>query len=103
MGATETVLEVSSDHPSFEGHFPGRPVLPGAVMIAEVLAAIERASSQPVDALVLSTVKFFGVVEPGTPLTLRIEDAANGTIRFEIRSPRELVASGLVSRRTRSR
>ena len=100
MPAMESALELASDHPSFEGHFPGRPVLPGAVMIAEALAAIERATARPVDGLLLSTVKFFGVVEPGTPLTLRLEEAANGAIRFEIRSPRELVASGLVSHRT---
>lgn len=99
MPASETALDLSSDHPSFDGHFPGRPILPGAVMIAEALAAIERSTARPVSGLVLSTVKFFGVVAPGTPLTLRLEDAANGAIRFEIRSPRELVASGLVSRR----
>ncbi|RZI93844.1 MAG: acyl-CoA synthetase, partial [Variovorax sp.] len=32
--------EVPLDHPSFAGHFPGQPLLPGALLLAEVLEAM---------------------------------------------------------------
>ena len=34
---------VPHDHPSLPGHFPGRPVVPGVVLLDRVLAAIEAA------------------------------------------------------------
>ena len=34
-------LAVPDTHPSYEGHFPGAPVLPGAVLLDAVLAALE--------------------------------------------------------------
>ena len=30
------------DHPAFAGHFPGRPLLPGAMLLAEVIEAIHQ-------------------------------------------------------------
>jgi 3-hydroxyacyl-[acyl-carrier-protein] dehydratase len=36
-------IEISSDHPSFPGHFPNFPVLPGAVLLDEVLQIMQRA------------------------------------------------------------
>ena len=34
---------IESDHPALPGHFPGRPVVPGVVVLDRVLAAIESA------------------------------------------------------------
>jgi 3-hydroxymyristoyl/3-hydroxydecanoyl-(acyl carrier protein) dehydratase len=35
---------VPRDHPAFEGHFPGRPLLPGVALLAEALAAVTEAT-----------------------------------------------------------
>jgi 3-hydroxymyristoyl/3-hydroxydecanoyl-(acyl carrier protein) dehydratase len=45
-GRVETPLAVTSDHPAFEGHFPGKPILPGVAILAEVLAAVEAATAR---------------------------------------------------------
>jgi 3-hydroxymyristoyl/3-hydroxydecanoyl-(acyl carrier protein) dehydratase len=42
MGTTVTVL-VPPQHPAFEGHFPGAPLLPGVVLLDEVLRVVEEA------------------------------------------------------------
>ena len=36
----ESPLELAADHPAYRGHFPGRPVLPGVVLLAEVMHAV---------------------------------------------------------------
>jgi 3-hydroxyacyl-[acyl-carrier-protein] dehydratase len=33
---------VSDDHPSLAGHFPGNPVVPGAVVLDEAMAGLRR-------------------------------------------------------------
>jgi 3-hydroxymyristoyl/3-hydroxydecanoyl-(acyl carrier protein) dehydratase len=86
----ETVLDIPSDHPAYQGHFPDRPILPAVVLLAEVLAVAGAGLS-------LSNAKFLRPVAPGTPLTLAHEVVASG-VRFEIRSPAGVVASGTLSR-----
>jgi 3-hydroxymyristoyl/3-hydroxydecanoyl-(acyl carrier protein) dehydratase len=98
-GAVETSLAIARDHPAFEGHFPGRPVLPGVVLLAEALAGIEATTGNPPHAWTISIVKFLLPVDPGTPLTLALEPLASGAMRFEIRSPQGVVASGTCSLR----
>jgi 3-hydroxyacyl-[acyl-carrier-protein] dehydratase len=31
---------ISADHPSLPGHFPGTPIVPGVVILDEILAAL---------------------------------------------------------------
>jgi len=37
----EQKLRIAKDHPAYEGHFPGHPLLPGVVLIAEAMAALD--------------------------------------------------------------
>jgi 3-hydroxymyristoyl/3-hydroxydecanoyl-(acyl carrier protein) dehydratase len=99
VGVVETVLTVARDHPAYEGHFPGRPILPGVVMLAEVLAAIEAATSVPAERWEIANAKFLEPVLPGAPLTLVHEATGSGRVRFEVRSANAVVASGTLARR----
>ena len=84
-------LAIAKDHPAFEGHFPGRPLLPGVVLIAEAMAALDAREWTVVSA------KFLSPVEPGMPLTIE-STARQSTIDFEIASPRGVVATGTLSK-----
>jgi 3-hydroxymyristoyl/3-hydroxydecanoyl-(acyl carrier protein) dehydratase len=86
------ILEIAKDHPAYEGHFPGHPLLPGVVLVAEAMAALDATDWTVVSA------KFLSPVEPGMRLTL--VDAAKDprTIDFEIASPRGIVATGTLSK-----
>jgi len=95
-------IAIARDHPAFAGHFPGQPVVPAVVLLAEALAAIELATGRAAHEWTVSGAKFLQPVGPGARLTLMHEALRDGR-RFEIRAGEALVASGtLVARRTPS-
>jgi 3-hydroxyacyl-[acyl-carrier-protein] dehydratase len=87
------------DHPAFAGHFPGRPILPGVVLLAEAMAAIVSDTGVPATEWTIANAKFLVAVEPGTALAFSHEAMGPGRIRFEFRTPAAMVASGVLARR----
>jgi len=85
-------LAIAKDHPAYEGHFPGHPLLPGVVLVAEAMAALGASHWTVVSA------KFLSPVEPGMALTLAHAAKDSHTIDFEIASPRGIVATGTLSK-----
>lgn len=77
-------VDVPRDHPAFAGHFPGQPLLPGVVLLSEVLEMLLReAPGLLAGPARLSSVKFLAPVRPGARLELRWSAAAAGRVRFE--------------------
>jgi 3-hydroxyacyl-[acyl-carrier-protein] dehydratase len=93
----ESPIEVPPDHPSYAGHFPRCPILPGAVLLDEVLHAIQRARGIDLKDWQIATVKFLDVVRPGDALHLEHAATAAGFIRFTIRAASGVVATGTLS------
>lgn len=91
---TRLALPVPADHPAYEGHFPGAPVLPGAVLLDAVLAALEGGAPRPWQ---VSAVKFSGAVRPGEPLELAHETLGSGAVRFRVFSGARTVATGMLT------
>jgi 3-hydroxymyristoyl/3-hydroxydecanoyl-(acyl carrier protein) dehydratase len=92
-------MHIATDHPAYDGHFPGHPLLPGVVLLAEAIAAIESHAARPAGGWVVENAKFLLPVEPGTPLTFSHDALASGAVRFEVRSPSGVVASGVLAAR----
>jgi 3-hydroxymyristoyl/3-hydroxydecanoyl-(acyl carrier protein) dehydratase len=90
-------VNVAPDHPAFAGHFPGRPVLPAVVLLSEILAEIEARTGRSSQRWTIATAKFPAAVTPGESLTLSHTDTPSGGIRFEVRSPRGVDASGTLA------
>jgi 3-hydroxymyristoyl/3-hydroxydecanoyl-(acyl carrier protein) dehydratase len=90
-------LPIAPDHAAYPGHFPGFPLLPGAVLLDEALCEIGRARQVDLREWRLGSVKFLGLVRPGDPLWLE-HSAHDGTIRFAITGAGRAVASGVLSR-----
>jgi 3-hydroxymyristoyl/3-hydroxydecanoyl-(acyl carrier protein) dehydratase len=93
----ETALRIAWDHASFEGHFPKFPVLPGAVILDEMLKAIESARGIEVTSWRIASAKFPGLVRPRDTLILEHDAPTPGLIRFTIRVEDRTVASGMLS------
>jgi 3-hydroxymyristoyl/3-hydroxydecanoyl-(acyl carrier protein) dehydratase len=77
-------IAVSREHPSFAGHFPGQPVLPGVVLLSEVLELLLRECPQVLgEQPQVSAVKFLAAVRPGAGLEIRWA-ATGARLRFEV-------------------
>ena len=94
---TALALPIAADHPAFDGHFPGAPVLPGVVLLDETIQAIERATGGAPRCWRVASVKFLRAVAPGETLMLEQETLASGTLRFTLLSAGQAVATGALS------
>ncbi|MEP7011504.1 MAG: hypothetical protein ABJC13_14375 [Acidobacteriota bacterium] len=98
---TRFTVEIPAESPAFEGHFPGRPILPAVAQLALVeqgLARLAQADSSRSPAIVeISGLRLRRTVGPGDRLTLQL-GAANptGLRRFEIRAGEASVSGGSV-------
>ena len=94
-------FSIPSDHPSLPGHFPGRPVVPGVVVLDQVVAAIEamRGPAQgPLPPLRLPQVKFVQPLLPGEEADIMLEAQPDARRwRFRVLRGEVLVASGEVA------
>src|SRR6266536_6013111 len=86
---------ISADHPSLPGHFPGAPLVPGVVILDEVLAALIewRQDSQLTG---IRTVKFLAPLQPEQAFTIslsvRNEHAAE--VNFCCRAEDRVIVEG---------
>ncbi|KXV01677.1 beta-hydroxyacyl-ACP dehydratase [Caballeronia megalochromosomata] len=87
---------VPPEHPALAGHFPGRPIVPGVVLLDHALDAIGSALGKNFGACRIESAKFLSPAEPGEALDITYETSASGAIRFTIRAGVRAVASGAV-------
>ncbi len=75
-------FSVDSMHPSISGHFPGNPIVPGAVIIENVIQAFSKLHDvQQVSSL--STVKFTKPVLVNQKIAVHFKKISTDLIAFE--------------------
>lgn len=90
-------LSVAPDHPAFAGHFPGRPIVPGVVLLDWVVQTLAQKVGADPAHWRLSSAKFLSTVAPGEPLCVLCSPLASGRFSFEIVSGARKVACGKLS------
>lgn len=69
-------FSIPSDHPCLTGHFPGRPLVPGVVVLEQVLQAVAAEYGHAVGALRLPQVKFMAPLLPDEQARIELEGQA---------------------------
>ena len=86
---------IHADHPSLPGHFPGAPLVPGVVILDEVIAALDewRQDSQLSG---IRNVKFLAPLKPEQLFTISLfatsKDA--GEVSFCCRAEERVIVEG---------
>ncbi|MGH8206167.1 MAG: hypothetical protein ACRETK_05255 [Steroidobacteraceae bacterium] len=92
---------LAADHPALAGHFPGHPLVPGALLLDEALHAIDAASPSGTSGTSgtgwhIDAVKFHRPARPGQQLQLECRAIPGGGHAFELRADGQLYVSGTV-------
>lgn len=62
--AIDAVVTIEKEHPVFEGHFPGQPVVPGVCMLQIVKELTEVAQQKKYRVQSAANMKFLTVIDP---------------------------------------
>lgn len=85
-------LRVRGDHPCLAGHFPDLPVVPGVLLLDELLAMIQRA--RPGASLLrMPQIKFLSPLLPEQEAELQVELSADRA-RFQVTLGGRILARG---------
>tara|TARA_R110002049_G_scaffold53696_4_gene149839 strand:+ start:3331 stop:3651 length:321 start_codon:yes stop_codon:yes gene_type:complete len=87
---------VPKDHPSFAGHFPGNPTLPGVVLLDVALHNIATATGFTLDSCMISSVKFLSPALPNDKLLIQHKVLDNGSVHFDITCGLRKIATGRI-------
>ena len=86
---------ISVTHPALQGHFPGNPVVPGVVLLEEIITAIRTwrpsACNQG-----FQSVKFLHPVAPESRFSIALELLDEARVGFSCRIGQRQVSSGTV-------
>ncbi len=91
----ERVVVIPAQHPSLAGHFPGNPVVPGVVMLNEVIDTLRQLDPQAI-VTGLSVVKFVSPLKPGEALTICVERDGESDVEFSCYVEVRLIARGTI-------
>ncbi|MEQ1627427.1 MAG: hypothetical protein ABL965_08535 [Nitrospira sp.] len=92
----ERIVSVSPDHPALPGHFPGHPVVPGVLVMDEVIETLREYYGQALIVTGLPSVKLSSLLLPGERLTIEIVQEDSATAAFTCRVGYRIVAAGSI-------
>ena len=92
---TELKFQFASNHPCGAGHFPGNPIIPGALLLDEALACIAADLSIHDAVWHVKSAKFPQPARPGDEIFAKYTLSSDGEIRFECAVSGNKVLSGI--------
>ena len=94
MATLERVF--APDHAAAQGHFPGNPIIPGALLLSEALRAIETSLGKDLCPYQIRSAKFIRPVRPGERVSIDFSRRGEKRISFSCKVEATLVLAGEV-------
>lgn len=80
-------IELNPEHPIYQGHFPGHPVVPGVCLLQLIKECIENIRQQKLQIAQVSSCKFLSAINPiETPnisVALTFKETEEGTLQLQ--------------------
>ena len=87
-------VRIPANHPALPGHFPGRPIVPGVVLLQCVLDEAERWLGKKLSVRQLPQAKFSAPLLPEQDAELELRLTRN-ELRFSVTRDAQVVTQGL--------
>ena len=92
----ERTVMIGRNHPAIAGHFPGHPVVPGVVVLDEVIESLQEQYGRSLTIFGLPSVKLSSPLYPDEALTITLESEDPGCALFVCQVGFRLIASGSI-------
>jgi predicted hotdog family 3-hydroxylacyl-ACP dehydratase len=86
-------IDVPAGGAWFEGHFPGRPILPGVAELALATDALARETGRPIALQGIAFARLRQLVFPGDRLEISARELGDMRLRIDLKRGGELVAN----------
>ena len=96
MDQMETEVVFGSKESFFEGHFPGRPVTPGVMLIDRAVSAARNMSGRNIVPKSIRKVKFSNPVLPDETVKLKMDRRGEGEVAYLFSKDGVPCASGVL-------
>ena len=91
----ESGFTVDARHPSLPGHFPGEPVLPGVVVLEQVIEAARAWLGPGLTVVGLPQAKFMSPLRPGDEARIRLRRVGD-KLHFRVVCGDRLATAGVM-------
>jgi len=84
---------IDATHPSLPGHFPGSPIVPGVVILDEIVAAL-TARRPNITVNSIPVVKFVAPLKPDQSFMIQFSNVDGGEIDFRCQVENQVIVDG---------
>jgi 3-hydroxymyristoyl/3-hydroxydecanoyl-(acyl carrier protein) dehydratase len=77
-------FSIPQNHPSFPGHFPDNPILPGVLLLERVMTYAQSHTENLLENYALLNVKFLASVAPDDKLKLIFAESTANSFSFAV-------------------
>ena len=86
-------INVPHSHPSLAGHFTGNPVVPGVVIIDEVIRGLKD-KDPSIKIINIPMIKFLTPLKPDTEVKVKVTTRPNGLLQFSLFESDLMISNG---------
>lgn len=87
-------IEFNLNHPTLKGHFPGNPVIPGAVILEHVLTFVKE--YQKGEIICIGRAKFMNPLIPPAMITIELDQKNDSDFDFKVSEHDKVISQGIL-------